>query len=394
MNSDEIAPLVALYKDAMDETRAKAALRMSNAELQDLADRGLIERIEEPVKSMLDSNAVFRASSVNAVLIAIKDRASPADPARSLRDHLWNAARRLSSPVPWPMIIELILSGDIKVQLLRDAGAEWRKSVAPVDAEAFETLVGIQQAGRPPEEAGWVSRIQAAEMLNLAESSVWKVARAGFLSSKREGRATVYKRSDVAAAAQKYIFLPEMLERSPFKVEHEVTRWLRSEGIEPLFEWRKSVFPIYERVSFEHVFPSMPPALEKVEIQERASARVSTEVKRKAVGEVKKGLTPYFVSRRLGVSASAVTRWVAYYDEHGDVQPAGKLEVHEDHIRSALTANPSISINALWQALKKDRVEVGYETLSKFIADLGYERDAAGRLIAKGQTTKSLRSAG
>ena len=174
-----------------------------------------------------------------------------------------------------------------------------------------------------------------------------------------------------------------MLERSPFKVAHEVGRWLKSVGMEPISEWSKSVFPIYNRASFERALPSMPSALEDVQIQERASKRVSTELKRKAVEEVKKGLTPYLVSRRLGVSAKAVTEWVAYYDKHGDVQPAGKLEGHEDYIRSAIKADPSISVHAFWQAFKKDRVEVGYTIMSKFIADLGYERDGTGRLVLK-----------
>ena len=208
MNRDEIAPLAALYKNSMDEARTKAALRVSTAELHELADRGVVQRIGEPVRSMLDSKTVYRASSVTAVLMAIKERAVPADPARSVRDHLWNAARRLPSPVPWPAIIELLLSGDIKVELLRDDGNEWRKWVAPVDVEAFETVVRLQQAKGPAAQSAWVTRSQAAQMLNIAESSVWKVARAGFLPSKCEGRSTVYKRSDVAVTARKYIFLP------------------------------------------------------------------------------------------------------------------------------------------------------------------------------------------
>jgi hypothetical protein len=383
MHRDEIAPLAACYKDAMDETRARAALRVSSAELHELADRGVIERTDETVTSMLDSKTGYRASSVNAVIVAIKKRAVPADPSRSIKDHLLNAARRLPSPVPWPAIIELILSGDIKIELLREDGNEWRRLAAPADVEAFETLVRLEQAKRPATQGAWVTRSHAAQMLNIADSSVWKLAVAGFLASKRDGRSAVYKRSDVETAARKFIFLPEMLERSPFKVEHEVGRWLRSVGIEPLSEWSKSVFPIYDRAGFERVLHSLPPALESVEIEERATKRVPTDVKRKAVEEVKKGLTPYFVSRRLGVSAKAVNEWVAYFDEHGHVQPAGKLEAHEDYIRSAIAADPSVSIHAFWQAFKKDKADVGYSIMSKFIADLGYERDGAGRLVRR-----------
>jgi hypothetical protein len=133
---------------------------------------------------------------------------------------------------------------------------------------------------------------------------VYKLALSGFLASKRDGRRTVYKRSDIERAAPQYIFLPEMLERSPFNVEHELGRWLKSVGIERLSEWTKSIFPIYDRANFERVHHLMPCALENVEIQERTTKRVPTELKRKAIAEVKTGLTTHFVSRRFGVSGA------------------------------------------------------------------------------------------
>ncbi|MHC2332163.1 hypothetical protein [Bradyrhizobium sp. USDA 4454] len=164
------------------------------------------------------------------------------------------------------------MSGDIRVELLRDDGNEWRKWVAPVDIEDFATLVRLEQAKRPAAQSTWLTRSQAAEMLNIAESSVRKVVRAGFCR-KREGRSTIYKRSDVAITTRRYIFLPEMLEHSPFKVAHEVGRWLRSVGVEPISEWSKSAFPIYDKASVEHVRPSVPSALEDIEVQEKAAWR-------------------------------------------------------------------------------------------------------------------------
>ncbi|MCL8483405.1 transposase [Bradyrhizobium denitrificans] len=381
MNRDEIAPLAALYKDAMEESRARAALRLSSAELHELADRGLIQRIEEPVKSMVDSKTVYRASSVNAVILAIKERAVPADPSRPIKDHLWNAARKLPSAVPWVAIIELLLSGDIEVELLRDNDKDWRKWVALADAEAFESLVRLEQAKRPVVQADWLSRSQAAEALNIAQSSVRKVAEAGFLSSKREGNHTLYKRSDVEATAEKYVFYPEMLDRSPFNVTHEIGRWLKSVGIEPLFEWGKGIFPIYDRATFERVLPSMPPAPNEIELPERRTGRVPTAVRREAVKQVRTGLNVYFVARRLGVSAKALTEWVAYFNEHGDVPPVNKLEGREDYVRSAVEADPSRSVYALWQSLKKDGLDVGYTIMAKLITDLGYRRDAVGNLV-------------
>jgi hypothetical protein len=383
MNRDEVAPLAARYKDALDEIRAKAALRLSTAELYELADRGIIERTDDAVTSMLDSKTGYSGSSVNAVIMAIKERAVPAEPSRSIEDHLLNAARRLPSPVPWPAIIELILSGDIKIELLREDGNEWRRLVAPADFKAFETLVRLEQVKRPVKQSGWMTRTHAAQMLNIADSSVYKLAVSGFLPSKRDGRSRVYKRSDVERAARKCIFLPEMLERSPFKVEHEVGRWLKSVGIEPLSDWTKSVFPIYDRANFERVLPSMLTAHEEVEVEERATHRVPAEVKKKAIEDVKKGIMPYHVARRIGASEAAVRRWVDYYDEHGHVQPAGKLEGYEDYIRSAIEADPSVSIHAFWQEFKKNKSKVGYTIMSKFIQDLGYERDQTGRLVSR-----------
>ncbi|MBR0780757.1 transposase [Bradyrhizobium iriomotense] len=384
MNREEIAPLAALYKDAMDENRAKAALRVSTAELNELADRGLLQRIADPVKSMLGSksNTVYRASSVKGVMIAIKKRAGAPNPSRRTKDHLWNEARRLPSPLPWPAIIELLLSGDIKIERHRE-DKDWRKCVALADFDAFETIVRAEQAKGPAVQSTWLSRGQAAEALNIAESSVRKVAEAGFLSSKRDGARTMYKRSDVAETARKYVFLPEMVERSPLNVAHEVSRWMKSVGIEPLLERGKSIFPIYDRASFERALPSMPAALNQIELPERANARVPAAVKREAVKQVESGLSAHFVARRLGVSNTAVQEWVAYFIENGDVPPASKLEGREDYVRSAIEADPSRSTHSLWQSFKKSGLDVGYTITAKFIAELGYQRDAAGHLALK-----------
>lgn len=381
LNREELAPLAALYKDAMDENKAMAVLRVSSAELRELADRGLIQKIDEPVKSMLDSKTVYRASSVNAVILAIKGRAVPADPSRSVKDHLWNAARKLPSPLPWPAIIGLLLSGDIEVEHLHDNGRDWRKHVALVDREAFEALVRLEQARRPVVHAAWLSRMQTAEMLKIGETSVWRLAEAGLLPSKREGRHRLYKRSGVEAAAEKYVFYPEMLDRSPFNITHEIGRWLKSVGIEPLFEVGKGIFPIYDRASFERVLPTMPPARSEIELPERTTGRVPTAVRREAVNRVRSGLNVFFVARRMGVSAKALTAWVAYFNEHGDVPPANKLEGREDYVRSAVEADPSRSVYALWQSLKKDGLDVGYTIMAKLITDLGYRRDAVGNLV-------------
>ncbi|MDB5555357.1 MAG: hypothetical protein JWL86_5341 [Rhizobium sp.] len=382
MKRDEIAPFAAMYKDAIDEGRARAILRLSAAEIGELVERGIVERLGEPVTSMMDGQVSYRRSSVRAVLMAIKERAVPAADSRSIRDHLMKAATRLPPPVPWAAVIDGILSGDIAIELLHQKGLEWRRWVAPIDPEKFEILVATERAQWSPRLDQWISRQHAAQMLKITESSVYKLAASGLLASKRERRHTIYKRADVETAARKYIFLPEMLERSPFTVEHEVGRWLRTADVLPVTQWSEGVFPVYEREAFERVLPAMPRALADIEIVERPAHRVSTAVRRKAVAEVKTGLSAYFVARRLGVSAKALTAWVAHFDKHGDVPKAGKMDGHEERVRSAIEKSPSLSTHRLWLDFNQ-HVTVGYTVFSEFIRNLGYERDGAGCLVRK-----------
>jgi hypothetical protein len=380
MRRDEISPFAAMYKDAIDEGRARAILRLSAAEIAELAYRGVVEKFDEPVTSMMDDQICYRLSSVRAVVMAIKERAVPAEASRSIREHLMKAARKLPPPVPWPAIIELILSGDIAIELLHDKGLEWRKWVAPIDAEAFEVLVSAVRSKRSSRLDPWIPRQHAAQMLKITEASVYKLAASGRLNSKREGRHTVYSREDVAAAAKKYVFLPEMRDRSPFTVEHEVGRWLRSVGVFPVAEWSQGVFPVYDRNAFERILPSMPHALADLEIEERPTHRVSTDVRRKSVAEVKAGLSAYFVARRLGVSAKALKAWVDHFDENGDVPKAGKMDGHEDRVRAAIEKNPSLSTHQLWLNFRQHE-KVGYGIFSAFIQQIGYKRNIAGQLI-------------
>lgn len=380
MRRDEIAPYAAMYKDAIVEGRARAILRLSATELAELVDRGIIERFGEPVIAMMDGQVSYRASSVRAVVMAIKERAAPAVASRSIRDHLMKAARKLPPPVPWPAIIKLILSGDIAIEWIHQKGLEWRKWVALVDPEAFEILVAAERPRRSSRQDAWISRQAAAQMLNVTESSVYKLAASGLLASKREGLHTIYKHSDVEAAKRKYIFLPEMLERSPFRAEHEVGRWLRTVDMLPVTKWSNGVFPVYERGPFERLLPSMPHALQDIVIAERPTYRVSTDVRRKAVAEVKTGLSCYFVARRLGVSAKALQAWVDHFDKHGEVPKAGKMDGHEERVRSAIEKSPSLSTQQLWLNFRHHE-KVGYTIFCAFVQQIGYKRDKSGDLV-------------
>jgi len=50
-------------------------------------------------------------------------------------------------------------------------------------------------------------------------------------------------------------------------------------------------------------------------------------------------------------------------------------------LTQTVEADPSRSVYALWQSLKKDGLDVGYTIMAKLITDLGYRRDAVGNLV-------------
>jgi hypothetical protein len=176
-------------------------------------------------------------------------------------------------------------------------------------------------------------------MLGIEETAVWALAKEGILP-RRHGDFAMFARQDVEAAARLYIFGPEMLDRSVFKIGHELNRWLKSREVEPTFAVRNGQCLVYDRARFEAVLAFQPKPLDEISVPTRKKRRVPADEKQRAVEAVKSGLTPHHVALRMGVDHTAVAKWVRYFDETGKIQPAAKLDPYEEYITEKIELNP------------------------------------------------------
>lgn len=257
MRVGDVKPLAAIYKDVVNARGATALLRVPLPVLRELAAKELIVRIEGAVARMLDDEDQFRMSSVRALLLAIKERAGerPAPPTAS---KLMDAVRALRPTVPWDAIIAGIAGGDLPIQATKDFGRDWRFAVA-VEVEHLLGAVGTHR-GKPADDGGgepWLTRDAAAQLLGTDETAVWAMGRDGILP-KREGEVAMFARTDVEAAAARWIFGQEMRERSVFGNGRELNFSLKSIGIEPAFTLRNGRISVFTREKVEAALARQP----------------------------------------------------------------------------------------------------------------------------------------
>lgn len=374
MKISDVAPLVAVYKDAALARTITAVLRVPGAVLDELAARKLIQRVEGPAAAMLEARGYFRESSAKALLIAIRARAQPSGgPGRRVK--LIAAMRRVAGAAPWADVIEGIATGAVRIQAERPFGRDWRHAVT-VDQAKLEDFLG-KAAGRvascAPET--WLTRDQAAQILGVDETIVWGLGRQGFLS-KRDGHAAMFSRNEVERVVRQYIFGPEMIRRSCFNQIAQLNRWLKSVGVLPLASLRGGNAKVYDRVQFESVLHLQPNPLGEIVIEPRPKHRITLQEKQKAIEAVRTGLTPHHVARRMGVWHTTVSKWVKEFEQTGLVRPAGKLDPYAERIVEMIAQEPARSTNALHKEfMEREQMKVAYTRFSKFIAELGFARD-------------------
>jgi transposase-like protein len=377
MRLDDVRPLAALYKDAVNARAATALLRVPTPVLRQLAGRELIVRIAGPVARMLGEGDHFRLSSVRGMLLALKERAGK-DAAPVGTTRLMDAVRALKPAVPWAAIIAGIAGGDIPVHATKEFGRDWRYAMA-VERDRLLAVVGTHRPG--PDEAGgsdpWLTRDAAAQVLGTDETTVWAMGREGVLP-KRAGDFAMFARADVEAAARQYIFGPEMLQRSTFDDGRQLNAWLRSIGIELALVLRGGQISAFPREAFEAAIRLQPKAPEEDSPPPRERRRVSPADKQRAIEAVTSGLSTYYVGKRMGIHHKSIAKWVKHFRETGKIEPAGKLDPHAGRIAAMIEADPSRSTYALWADFKENGgIDVAYTSFARFVAEIGFARDPA-----------------
>ena len=374
MKRTDVKPLAATYKEATNERAAVARLRVPPSVLAVLGKRKIIERIEGPAAALLRDQPHYRLSSINAVLIAIKQQALPMHKDKGVS--LMFAVRSFRPHIPWVTIIDLILTGDIKIRRRKSKSRDWRLTVAVEELSDFCKIVKMAAGAETPQREKWLTRGEAAQLLGVVdENMVWSMGRAKLLSVRKH-RTTMFNRAEVEAAAKRYVFGPEMLERTVFNINHELNRWLKSRGVEPAFILRGRHI-IYDRKKFEASLPFQPPILQKLIKEER---NFSVEEKRQVIDAVIGGVSVGYVSRMMGLKRQAVAKWVKEFRKTGEIKGSSKLDAHREYICSIVEQDPKRSVSEILRIVNKADIEVGYCALNTFIKNRGYARDAEGRL--------------
>jgi transposase len=370
MNRMEVMPIVAHYKDAISERSALAMLRVSPAAMIELAERKIIDRVDGAAAIMLRAGTYFTRSSVKAVCIAIYKRARTAN-SSSTSISLISAVRCFGSHVPWASIIELILAGDIVIRRSGGKSRDWRRNVTVEDLDRFRAIVERVPTEKATLEA-WINRDQVMQILGAPTLLITEMCTAGLLNP-RPGRGLLFSRAEVEAVAKRYIFGPEMLRRSVFRINHELNRWLQSHGVEPEFRFKGS--PIYDRKKFEASLPLLAPVLEKVEKKERL---YSIEEKKKFIDAVLGGSSIGAVCRMMGGSRRTIAKWVQDYRTNGEIKGNARLDGYEDVLHSILDRNPGLARKEIVDRLEESGIKVCTSSLYVFMKKLGYFQDSDG----------------
>jgi transposase len=382
MKRTDVMPIVARYKDAASEKVTRGMLRLPSEVINELAERKVIERIDDVSPFVLGDGSHFTRSSIKAVLIAVDKRARPRkDNSGKLK--LIHAVRSFGPHVPWANIISLILAGDIIVVRSDSKSPDWRHNVTVDNLDEFCRVLESAESTPKLARAKWVSREQVARMLGISNLLlVTAMTEAGLLNPRRLDAALIYRRTEVEAAVKKYIFGPEMLKRTVFSVHHELNRWLSSRGVEPAFRlYQKS--PIYFRKEFEQALSFQPPLLQKLN---RSGRFYSIEEKRRVIDAVTSGSPIGYVSRHMGCKLSLVTEWVEEYRTSGRIKGSGKLDGYEDTLHSIIKQNPKLVRREIQCRLEQEGVEVHMGSIFNFMKKLGYFRDSDGNYRRQEQT--------
>ncbi|ABE62190.1 conserved hypothetical protein [Nitrobacter hamburgensis X14] len=372
MRVDDVKPLAAIYKDVVNVRGATAILRVQPPVLEQLAIRELIMGIDGAVADMFDDRG-YRLSTVNALHIAIKQRARPGPPPRSAVK-LMEAVRALRTDVPWAAIIDGIVCGAIPAYAISKFGRDWRRAVAV----ELNSLPEAADHRRQTHANRWLTRDEAAQILGTDETTVWALAKNGLLPKRTGDGTAMFARLDVEAAANRYVFGSEMRQRSVFRIGHELNRWLKTQDVHPEFTLRDGRMPVYLREKFEAALPLQPKSFAEIVVPQREQRRVDSSEKKHAVKAVISGLTPHHVAVRMGVHHKTVARWVKHYEETGEIATAGKLDPFADEIVALVAEDSSRSTNDIWKRFNSSQqMSVAYKTFSAFLTQLGISRDKA-----------------
>lgn len=356
----DVAPLIALMKDAIGENEAAGILGLPLSVLPSLADRGLIDALEGAVRGLVPGYRGYTESSVERLMDNIWSAARPTQgKCRSIA-----VATRAIGPgeTPWAAVISAIVAGDV---IVHDTGAKRRNirfSLAVADAAAFVAGAKkhLQRAVAAEPLPQWIAQSTAAEILQVTVAFVSRLAnmRPDLLPQRGPGY-TPYLASDVQALAATYMFVPEIARRADMH-PRRVVSWLRSEGAAPSVSLQENRDFGYPRSAVE---PLVAELVDKT-TEKNASLAVAPETLRtRFIAAVAGGAGPKATAEAMSLPYRKAKRWVEVWRETGAVAErkfgkTSKLDDQEDFLRKLIDERETIKLDEISEALAQRGVKV------------------------------------
>ncbi|MHC2674471.1 hypothetical protein ACVI1J_006634 [Bradyrhizobium diazoefficiens] len=243
-----VAPIVRSLPDALRAKEVSIKIDAPIYAVRDLAEHGLIQRLDQSVASMLATSAAYSKSSVDELIARLKT--AHCKHASGIPLMLACTLIRTGA-TPWGAVVKAILE-------VPDAVARYPKSkrfslrkLVVTDANAFTTAVRRHLTSDETIEDGWIGPAEAAEVLKITYAFFWRLARArpDLVKPRREG-SVPYLVADIQALAESYIFVGEIAFRRELHPRLAVA-WLKSIGVEPAFAVRRKQDLAYLRSEVE-----------------------------------------------------------------------------------------------------------------------------------------------
>jgi transposase len=373
----DVRPLVAQMKDAAGETEAAGILGLPLSVLPNLADHGLIRRLEGAVQGLVPGYGGYHQSSIDELMAKIW---SAARSKSGKCCSIMVAARSISAgETPWAAVIGAIIAGDV---VIHDTGAQRRNirfSLAVADIESFVAGVSRHLQGAPlgSKLPHWIAQSTAAELLqvNVAFFSRLANTRPALLPQRGPGY-TPYLSSDVQALADTNIFVSEIARRADMHARRVVS-WLRSEGVPPCLSLQENRDFGYPRRTVE---PLLTELIETTARMKACLGEAADDVRVRLIAAVAAGAGTKATAEAMDVPYRQAKRWVEAWREAGAVAPRkfgyrSKLDDHEDFLRQLVNEQPKIKLGeiqeeltergvqcsqtAIWNCLERHGIELG-----------------------------------
>jgi hypothetical protein len=250
MSDAALAPLIHRMRTLISGTLAAPMIGVHQMYLEELEQRGLVERVEGTVLRPMKSETYYTRASVEDLKERISKQVKRGPPRDSLRLRVALRALNVRS-VPWPGIVQAIADGRLEVFSLKPRGLLGER-LAIGDAKVLGAIFDKELARKQILSPKWVGNAAVAEILGVNEVVVWRLTKAGKL--KRHTQAPLYspfKRCEVDRLAHEAIFTPEIVRTGSFQTYREASTWLKNEGIAARLELKNAGWKLYSRVEVE-----------------------------------------------------------------------------------------------------------------------------------------------